>query len=230
MTTWASGTGAPAQPPPNPWFQPNGAPTAAPAAPALDPTYGNALKSLVTDPNSFKGTPGYQFQLDQGLESVNRAAPGGRGSGNALAALVKYGTGLASQDYGNEVDRLGRLAGQEEQYNIGQGGVANAAQANVNTAKRDANDLGLGLYTAGNNLALGEGQNATNQQRNWFDYDLGKGNLARGVASDENNFNVANGRNAVDWFNANTNRGSAVSADYWRNPVNANRRPPATFV
>ena len=48
-------------------------------------------------------TPGYQFALHQGLDSIqNSAASNGAGlSGATLKALQRYGTGLANQNYQN---------------------------------------------------------------------------------------------------------------------------------
>lgn len=51
---------------------------------------------------------------------------------------------------------FGKLQGQEQQYDLGQGQLAN-------TATRNANDF-----------QLGQGVNATTNQRDWWNYDLGK--------------------------------------------------------
>lgn len=61
----------------------------------------------------FESSPGYQFALKQGLQGVRRgmAAGGLRGSGAEERALQRYGTGLASQEYGAWQDRLKGLAG-----------------------------------------------------------------------------------------------------------------------
>jgi hypothetical protein len=76
----------------------------------------------------FTQDPGYQYQLSQGEQAINRgaAAHGGRMSGRTLQALQGHSQGLASQGYGDFVNRqigmaqgadanesssLGRLAG-----------------------------------------------------------------------------------------------------------------------
>ena len=159
--------------------------------------YQNKLKGMLDDPGSFQGTPGFKFALDTGLESVNRAmgAKGFNGSGNLLSELMKYGTGLATQDYGSHIDRLGKLMGEENAYSLGSDRNALEGE-NINNQfslgrernandrystdlnfllgnKRTDNDYGLGMYRAGNDFALGREQNALSGQRDWWNYDLG---------------------------------------------------------
>jgi hypothetical protein len=52
--------------------------------------------------------PGYDWQLGQGLDAINRrrAAGGMLDSGNADIDALTYGQGLAKQDYGGWLDRL----------------------------------------------------------------------------------------------------------------------------
>lgn len=212
---------------------------------AADSTYGNLLRKYVTDPGSFKGSAGYQFALDQGLQGVNRSNARIRGSGNALAALTKYASGLASQDYGNTIDQLGKLTGQEEQYGLGLQANDNTAtrnandlllgrEANANTATRNANDLflgkgnlelgkgnlGLGLLRANQDYSLGRESNANTAQNNWFNYDLGRGRNANDRYQINTNYDLGTGRNNIDWLNAYTNLGTARSS--------ANARDQAT--
>lgn len=162
------------------------------------------LQGMLSDPSAFSGTPGFQFALNTGLDSVNRklAAGGMSNSGNALAELTKYGTGLAMQDYGNQIDRLGRLSGQEDQFGLG-------TQQNANTAQNNAWNFGLGQQ-----------RNANDAQNNWWNYSLGKEQNANAAANNQNNFNLGLGQNAVNWQNANTNRGNAQSQDYYRGQQN----------
>jgi len=102
----------------------------------------NQLQALLTNPGSFSGTPGYQFALDQGLQATQRANSSSRNSGNALAALQDRGMGMATQDFGNWADRLGKLSGQEDQFNLGSEQNANTLSlgnaANANNAQRNA--------------------------------------------------------------------------------------------
>lgn len=58
---------------------------------------------------AFQAGPGYQFALDQGLEALNRnaASRGMLSSGNNTQDILKYSQGLANQEYGNWLNRLG---------------------------------------------------------------------------------------------------------------------------
>jgi len=152
--------------------------------------YQNELRRLITDPSSFSGSPGFRFALDQGTQAISRASSANRGSGNVLAELMKYGTGLAAQDYGDTVDRLGRLSGQEQQYDLGLG-------QNENTRRRGDQDFGLGLLRAGTERELGIGEL---EGRNW---------------QRRADFRLGQGRNATDWYRARTDRGRARSDDWW---------------
>jgi hypothetical protein len=129
----------------------------------MNPLFSNQLNQMLT--GGYQGTPGFQFALDTGLQAVDRSNSRQRGSGNALAALTKYGTGLAQQDYGNQMDRLGRLQGQEQQFALG----------------RESNS---------NQFQLGQAQNATTNQRDFWNYDLGRESNAMTAARDRNQFDL----------------------------------------
>lgn len=75
--------------------------------------YTMQLSDLMRDPSSIAETPAYQFAFDQGAEAINRnlAAKGLRGSGQRLAELTKFGQGLASQQFFNMADLLGKQSG-----------------------------------------------------------------------------------------------------------------------
>lgn len=147
---------------------------------AYNALYENELRKMLTDPGSFQGTPGFQFALDQGLGAINRSNSAQRSSGNVLAQLTKYGTGLAMQDYGNQMGRLGSLQGQAQQYDLGQGQNANQAQS------------------IANQFALGQGQNRNAGQRNWMDFTLGLGQNENTAQRNANDY-------GVNWLNANAN-------------------------
>lgn len=57
--------------------------------------------------SDFKTDPGYQFRLQQGNQALNRsqAARGMLNSGATLKAAMKYGQGLASDEYQNAYNR-----------------------------------------------------------------------------------------------------------------------------
>jgi hypothetical protein len=103
---------------------------------------GNALLSAlgVTDPSvarsAFRASPGYDFQVERGLDAAQRRANtmGGAAGGNILAELQRLGQGYASQDWANW---LGQLQG------LAQTGASALGQA---TAGRSAASAALGGY------------------------------------------------------------------------------------
>ena len=141
----------------------------------------NGANGLLTSPFSaqqYQQSPGYQFQMDQGLQAVNNSASarGGVDSGNTLKALTGYGQGLANQDYYkaqnayqgwqnqvygmlNGISRQGQAAasGQAEQGNAVGQAVANntmgAGNAQAAGQVGFSNDISKGLQS-GSNLAL----------------------------------------------------------------------------
>lgn len=64
---------------------------------------------------AFRDTPGYQFQLDQGIGAMNRsaAARGTALSGRTLVDAQKLGQGLADQNFSNYYSRLSGLYGSQ---------------------------------------------------------------------------------------------------------------------
>lgn len=157
--------------------------------------YQARLKGLLDDPSSFTKSPGYQFAVDESLSAAKRSGSAMRGSGNVLAELARRGAGIASQEYGAQVDRMGRLLGQEQQYDLGQ-------EQNRTAATRTANDFALGL-----------GQlSGQNWQRN-ADYDLGKRRLSM-------DWDLGSRGADTNWFNAVTNRGRTAGDLYYQGEDN----------
>jgi hypothetical protein len=71
------------------------------------------LQSLINgDFSKFQESPGYQFAKDEALQMAERsaAARGGLVSGRTLKELERYGSGMASQEYGNYFNQVGGLA------------------------------------------------------------------------------------------------------------------------
>jgi hypothetical protein len=85
--------------------------------------YQNQLNNLLANPSSVAQTPGYQFAMDQGNQAINRsaAAGGALNSGNVLAELSKYGQGMASQGYNQQVNTLSGLMGQAQNFGVQSG-------------------------------------------------------------------------------------------------------------
>lgn len=83
------------------------------------------LEQLVNVP--FEASPGYQFRMEEGARAIDRGmnAQGLYGSGARAKALMRYGQGLAGEEYGNYMNRLAALAG------IGQTATGATAQAGM---------------------------------------------------------------------------------------------------
>lgn len=66
------------------------------------------------DLSQFRESPGYQFRLGEGLKALEKrgSAMGTTLSGSQLKGLQEYAQNLASQEYGQQLGRLGGLAGQ----------------------------------------------------------------------------------------------------------------------
>lgn len=121
---------------------------------------------------AFQAGPGYQFTLDQGLDALNRrrAAAGMVNSGNADIDALKFGTGLANQEFGSWLDRLngvnsnaltatsGAASGQAGAY----GGLADLARSNATDQIGLLGNTTSGLASANNTQAAGEAAGAKN--------------------------------------------------------------------
>ncbi len=212
----------------------------------------NYLKDLMA--GGFQGSPGYQFALDQGQQSIRRRNPGMRGSGNVLAALTQHAVGSAQQDYGNEFQRRlaadsldqqgelarGRLA-LDDRLGTGALGVSRdraSLDRTLGTGRLDLDrelgrgrsvldrdKLGLDAARTMGELDINDRRAGIDEQQGWWNYDLGRRRLNLDTAGQENTFNTARDRNAVDWYGARTNRGAARSQDYDRRQRLGNRDP-----
>jgi len=133
--------------------------------------YEQRLQELMSNPDSIANTNGYRFRFNEGQQALERsaAAKGMLRSGNTLAALTNYGQGAASQEYGNEVSRLGALSGQQNQYNIGRMGLANQEQATGNADWQGRTGTALSALVAGNRDKLATNElAATNAARTGY--------------------------------------------------------------
>lgn len=113
---------------------------------------GNRVNALLDNPDSIQQSSAYKFRLGQGLEALQRSlgAKGLLNSGNRLTAMNDYAQGEASQEYGNQFNRLQSLYQTNAQGWLGDKN-ANANEFNAkagayNTAQRnnDAAQLGWG--------------------------------------------------------------------------------------
>lgn len=127
--------------------------------------------------SSFDNSPGYQFSLQQGQNSINKAAAasGNLYSSNTLAALSNYNTGAAGQQYNSYVNQLMTAAG-----------LGNAAASGVGSAATaTGGEIGNNANLAGSAAAAG-----TLGQANAFSNALGSfGNNNSLMGSLYNSFN-----------------------------------------
>lgn len=170
--------------------------------------YANALRQFMDNPGGYESSPGYQARLDKSLEAVKRAGSSMLGSGNYLSALMDTARSGVADDYDREFARRKGLADSEQQGDLAEG------QLNLQ-GELGRGNLGLGFYRAGNELDLGARAADNADTRAWYDYSLGSQQNNNTAAANANNYNVAQGRNAIDWYNAGTQRGSARSNDWW---------------
>jgi hypothetical protein len=116
---------------------------------------------------NFQTDPGYQFQLDQGLQALNRthAAAGNLSSGNADTDAIKYGTGLANQSYGSYVSRLAPYLQGQQAATAGAAGVATGLGQGLNSSYQGQGAAANANYT---------GQGASNAAATMNEYNVSK--------------------------------------------------------
>lgn len=105
-------------------------------------TANDAVQRLIADPSSVSSLPGYQFDLKQGIGSIDNSAlaRGNLFSGATGKALVGYGTNLADKTYG---DQLSRLLGVSNQ-GLGAQGSSIATQGQGLTGQLGARTTAYG--------------------------------------------------------------------------------------
>jgi len=114
-----------------------------------------------TAPAGYRGfteTPAYQFSLGQGQNAINALA-GSRGgivSGRTMQDLTTFNQGLASQEYGNYLNRLSGTAGQGLNAATFQGNAAQNTASNVSNAYSNiGNAQAAGYSNIGNAQSAG---------------------------------------------------------------------------
>jgi hypothetical protein len=130
-------------------------------------TANSALQRLIADPSSVRSLPGYQFAQQEGVQALDRSANARHmgQSGRQSKDLLRFGTGLADQTYGNQLARLmgGTALGMQGNAGIGQGlqGQLGTRQSAYNGAMQSAGTIGQGNIAAANAEAAGS-QNLLN--------------------------------------------------------------------
>ena len=119
-------------------------------APAINQFAGllNLPGYTAVDPTAtLRATPGYEWQLGQGINALDSsaAARGGLFGGAQQKALLTYGQGLADQTYQNYLNNIYKLVG------TGQNAAAQTGQFGANAA----NQMGQAYIGQGNALAQG---------------------------------------------------------------------------
>lgn len=118
--------------------------------------YADANKTGGTEYGGYTKTPGYDFRLQQGQDSLQAgaAARGGLYSGAAMRDLLKYGQDYGSNEYGNYLSRLGARA------DTGMAAAQMSGQASQQAAAGVSNALG-NIGNAGAAGAIGVGNAIT---------------------------------------------------------------------
>jgi hypothetical protein len=119
--------------------------------------------------NAFTASPGYQYTLDQALQSLQRAR-GGMASGNLDTDVMNYAHNLSNQDYQQWISNLmgagayglnataGAAAGKGQQYDA----LAQLAQQYATNQAGVYGNVAQGTIGANNMAAAGEAQGAKN--------------------------------------------------------------------
>ena len=106
--------------------------------------------------NRLEQSPGYQFRLNQGQNSIQNllASKGGLKSGAAMKALEEYAQGTASQEFGNQVNYLQNLANMGQQSATAMGNAEMMAGTNMANASQQG-ILGQGMSMANRDAQMG---------------------------------------------------------------------------
>jgi hypothetical protein len=119
---------------------------------------------------AFQAGPGYDFMLDQGVNALTRQAnaAGSPVGGNVYRDTLKFGQGLANQEYGNWQNRLKGIGDQELQATQG----AAAGNQQNNTTLAGLGVTGANLYNQGGvnqaGVATTQGQNLSDIARSYY--------------------------------------------------------------
>jgi hypothetical protein len=108
--------------------------------------------------DAFRTDPGYQFQMDQGLQAIDRsnAARGGFQSGGAGLDEMRFSQGLADQSYN---DWFSRLTGGIDRASGTNTNLASLATGNGLAKTGLATDIASGFLDTNNQKAEGQSAN-----------------------------------------------------------------------
>lgn len=112
-------------------------------------------------------TPGYQFAQSEGQKGIlNAASRAGGLSGNTIADMNKFNTGLASETYQQNVDNMSRAVGTGQAAAAGQAQNVGNSAANIGSTLINQGNTMAGIdanMIAGLTKAMNQGQ-SNNQQ------------------------------------------------------------------
>lgn len=183
-----------------------------------------------------QNTPGYQFNLQQGLQASTRASLAGGlgGSGNALAAAAKYASGLAENTYQGYMNNLAGVMGMGTSAAQNQAGSVASLYGNIGSAALNTySNIGQANYNALTNsgqtlfnasMANMQAQNAaiaqekqmqSQQQMAYNQNQLQAGYL--NLAANQFNYQVAQNQQAGQAFYQNTGSSGAGGYPYYNN-------------
>lgn len=134
----------------NPGQSPQAAQAGADPYAAYRPAAASALNTLMSNPSQITQTPGYQFGMNQGAETLNRtmAKTGQTQSGGQQVALSQYGQDYAQQQLLAQQNMLGNMSGAfqnpatgQSAYNQAQTAQGQAKQAGMADVIQGSTDL-----------------------------------------------------------------------------------------
>jgi hypothetical protein len=119
------------------------------------PQYAAQLQNLMNNPNSVTTTPGYQFNLAQGLQGLQaqQAAQGRLVSGGALIQGQQFGQNLAQQTYQQQLQTLAGLSGATQSPATGAMAQGNLMASNLGSTYGGWQSIAGGLNQISNPLA-----------------------------------------------------------------------------
>jgi hypothetical protein len=129
-------------------------------------TGNSQLQQLIADPNSLTNTPGYQFELGQGLQGQQRqeAAQGTLGNGGTIKAATRYALDYANTKYNDAVQRLLQVTNVGQQANAANQRAADTFGSQIGNEASNVGNIGTRNAEDQASLTLAQAQlNAKNQ-------------------------------------------------------------------
>jgi len=123
---------------------------------------GSLTQQFNYTPSDLQNDPGYQFQLQQGQQAINRnaSAKGQNLGGGTLAALSQFNQGLAGTTYNNAYQRaLGTFQTNRNNQFQGLSTLAGVGQQAVGQFGQETGQYAQGIGNAANTFAQGAGNN-----------------------------------------------------------------------